>query len=319
MAAGDSITVCAIVKDERRYLIEWVAYYRLLGFDRLVLYSNDCSDGTDRLLDAMQTAGLVEHRPWPSRPGQPPQQSAYADALARCATRWILFVDADEFLRLIEDRDVHQFVARLAPDVSAVAISWRIFGSSGLAEYEPAPVIERFTRAAPRDHPINRHVKTMAVAADVAAMPNAHGVILARGRYVVPNGVEIALERDAFVRPRYRIAQINHYVVKSRAEFEEKKRRGNVTLPLELRDESTMRDEAFFEFHDRNEEEFREIQNRLNEVKAAMKRIRQTVLAIDPALAPILRADHRRGRLRYLARQASDWLRRRVTPRQAQE
>ena len=309
------ITVCAIVKDERRYLIEWVAYYRLLGFDRLVLYSNDCSDGTDRLLDAMQAAGLVEHRPWPSRPGRAPQRSAYEDALARCATRWILFVDADEFLRLIEDRDIHQFAARFAPDVSAVAINWRIFGSSGLSDYEPAPVMERFTRAAPRDHPINRHVKTMAVAADVAEMPNAHGVILARGRYVMPNGVEIALDRDAFARPRYRVAQINHYVVKSRAEFEDKKRRGNVTLPLELRDESTRRNEAFFEFHDRNEEEFREILNRLGETKAEMRRVRRAVLAADPGLSALLRADRRQGRLRYLARRVSGWLRRPAGPR----
>ncbi|MDB5686801.1 MAG: hypothetical protein JWR77_1390 [Rhizorhabdus sp.] len=312
------ITVCAIVKDERRYLIEWVAYYRLLGFDRLVLYSNDCSDGTDRLLDAMQAAGLIEHRSWPSQPGRAPQRSSYEDALGRCDTRWILFVDADEFLRLIEDQEIHQFIARFEPDVSAVAINWRIFGSSGLTDYEPAPVMERFTRSAPRDHPINRHVKTMAVAADVAAVPNAHGVILARGRYVMPNGVDITLDRDAFARPRYRIAQINHYVVKSRAEFEEKRRRGNVTLPLELRDESTMRDQAFFEIHDRNEEDFREILVRLGEVKAGMRRIRRTVLAVDPQLQSLLRADHRRGRLRYLARRASNWLRRRAWRRPAQ-
>src|ERR1700760_320228 len=67
MAAGDTITVCAIVKDERPYLIEWVAYYRLLGFDRMIFYNNDSSDGTGRLLDAMAEMGLVEHRLWPSR------------------------------------------------------------------------------------------------------------------------------------------------------------------------------------------------------------------------------------------------------------
>jgi len=90
MVRTDSITACAIVKDERPYMLEWVAWYRLLGFDRILIYSNDCSDGTDRLLDAMQAEGLVEHRPWPSRPGHAPQQSAYADALRDCPTRWIL-------------------------------------------------------------------------------------------------------------------------------------------------------------------------------------------------------------------------------------
>lgn len=312
MAARDTITVCAIVKDERPYLIEWVAYYRLLGFDRFELYSNDCSDGTDRLLDAMQADGLVEHRRWPSRTGLIPQNSAYEDALKRCATRWILFVDADEFLRLVEDRDIHQFLARFPEDVSAVAMSWRVFGSSGLTRYEPAPVIERFTRAAPADHASNFHVKSMAVAAHVAAV-GPHGVSLLQGRYVAPNGKDIVLERNAFMRPpRLRVAQINHYVVKSRAEFEAKRRRGNVAVPPDQLTGAALRDEAFFIKHAAHDDEFTEILVRLPEVKAEMARISRRILAIDPALRALWRADHRRGLLRYRLRRASAWLRRQV-------
>lgn len=312
MAAGDSITVCAIVKDERPYLIEWVAYYRLLGFDRLELYSNDCSDGTDRLLDAMQVAGLVEHRRWPSRAGLIPQNSAYEDALRHCETRWILFVDADEFLRLTDDRDVQGFLARFPEDVSAVAMSWRVFGSGGLQRFEPAPVIERFTRAARADHPSNRHVKSMAVAAHVVGV-GPHGVSLSQGRYVTPNGKDVTLERNAFVQaPRLRVAQINHYVVKSRAEFEAKRRRGNVAIPPDQLTEAALRDDAFFAKHAAHDEEFTEILARLPEVKAEMARISRLILAIDPGLRPLWKADHRRGLLRYRLRRASEWLRQRA-------
>lgn len=312
MAAGDSITVCAIVKDERPYLIEWVSYYRLLGFDRLLLYSNDCTDGTDQLLDAMEKAGFVEHRRWPSRTGQIPQNSAYEDAVWRCVTRWILFVDADEFLRLTEDRDVHQFLARFPEDVSAVAMSWRVFGSGGLKRFEPAPVIERFTRAAPADHPSNRHVKSMAVATHVAAV-GPHGVTLSQGRYVAPNGKDIVLERNAFLRPpRLRVAQINHYVVKSRAEFEAKRRRGNAAVPPDQITDAVLRDDAFFAKHAAHDEEFTEILAWLPDVKAEMARIGRAILAIDPGLRPLWRADHRRGFLRYRLRRASEWLRRRA-------
>jgi len=319
MAAGDDITVCAIVKDERRYLIEWVAYYRLLGFDHILLYSNDCSDGTDRLLDAMEQAGLVEHRRWPSRPGQIPQNSAYEDAVRRCTTRWILFVDADEFLRLIEDDDVHQFLARFPEEVSAVAISWRVFGPGGLERFEPAPVIERFTRAAPRDHPSNRHVKSMAVAAHVVT-PGPHGMVLSQGRYVAPNGKDVVLEDNARLRPpRYRIAQINHYVVKSRQEFEDKRRRGNVSVPPDQMDETKLRGEAFFARHRDHDEEFTEILNRLHALKVEMARIGRTILTIDPELRPLWRADHRQGLVRYRLRRASEWLRRRagLSPRRS--
>ncbi len=271
-SAPVTATVCAIVKDELPYLVEWVAYYRLIGFDRLLLYSNDCSDGTDRLLDTMAAAGLVEHRRWPSVPGLSAQRTAYADALARAATRWMLFADADEFLHLAEDATIGGFLGRFSPDVSAVAINWRVFGSSGLAERGPALVIERFVRAAPADHPLNHHVKTIAVAADVASV-DVHSVVLARGRYVGPGGHDVTLRRGAFMRPRYRLAQVNHYVVKSRAEFEDKRRRGNAALASDAPDKTTTRDGPFFDYHDRNEEEERAIQVRLAALRAEMARI----------------------------------------------
>ena len=91
-------TLFAIVKDERRYLLEWVAYHRLIGFDRIRIYSNDCSDGTDELLDRMQAAGLVEHVRWPSIEGVSAQNSANQDAFRSCDTDWYLPLDADELL-----------------------------------------------------------------------------------------------------------------------------------------------------------------------------------------------------------------------------
>lgn len=314
---GNSITVCAIVKDEARYLIEWVAYYRLLGFDRIVLYSNDSSDETDPLLDAMAAAGLIDHRRWPSRPGQPPQQSAYADAVAQCATRWILFVDADEFLHLAQDRSIGEFLARFDADVSAVAISWRLFGSNGHSDYDNALVVERFTRAAPVDHHLNRHVKTMAVAAAVDRLLGVHAVALKGGRYVMANGMDTVLQRDAFAKPKYRFAQINHYVVKSRVEFEAKKRRGIATLAPEERSESTLRDQVFFDYHDRNDEEDRAILTRLAELKAEVARVRQAVRRIDPTLQALSSGSPRWAHLRDRVRRASAWLRRQAKTRPA--
>jgi hypothetical protein len=276
IARSDTITVCAIVKDERPYLVEWVAYYRLLGFDRLLLYSNDCSDGTDALLDAMQAAGLLEHRRWPSKPGVSAQRSAYADAIARAATRWMLFADADEFLHLVEDQTVHAFLGRFPDDVGAIAVNWRLFGSNGQAERGAAPVIERFTRAARADDPLNHHVKTIAVAAAVAAA-DVHAVTLARGRYVGAAGHPVTLRRGAFKSPAHRIAQINHYVVKSRAEFADKQRRGDANLPPEAPNKLTTRDGAFFAYHDRNDEEETGILVRLDPLKAEMARVERLI------------------------------------------
>jgi len=36
-----SCSLCAIVKNEARYLLEWVLYHRLIGFDGIVIYESD--------------------------------------------------------------------------------------------------------------------------------------------------------------------------------------------------------------------------------------------------------------------------------------
>jgi hypothetical protein len=270
------VTVCAIVKDERPYLIEWVAYYRLLGFDRIVLYSNDCTDGTDALLDAMQAADMVEHRRWPSRPGIPPQKVAYQDAAQHCATRWILFVDADEFLHLDGDPDIHAFIRSLDDGVSAVAFSWRVFGSSGHRDRGEDPVVQRFDRAAPPDHPLNWHVKTMAVAQDVALF-GVHGMVLARGDYVNARGEEVTLHRHAQMEPVAQRAWINHYVVKSEAEYRAKRARGSANRAIDDPAKRTTRDDNFFAQHDHNQVIDRAIQVRLPELRREMAAISAAV------------------------------------------
>jgi len=125
-------TACAIMKGERPYILEWVAYYRILGFDRIVIYSNDSSDDSDQILAKLASLGVIRYVAWPSGARASPQLDAYADAVARCDTDWILFVDADEFLLLHEHRSVSEFLAAFPPDVSGIAVNWRLSGRAAL-------------------------------------------------------------------------------------------------------------------------------------------------------------------------------------------
>ena len=38
------------MRDEGLVILEWVAHYRALGFDTIVVYTNDNTDGSDDLL-----------------------------------------------------------------------------------------------------------------------------------------------------------------------------------------------------------------------------------------------------------------------------
>ena len=46
----DKIAICAIFKDEAPYLLEWLAFHRMIGVDLFVLYDNGSNDGgADRI------------------------------------------------------------------------------------------------------------------------------------------------------------------------------------------------------------------------------------------------------------------------------
>ncbi|MCB1331900.1 MAG: glycosyltransferase family 2 protein, partial [Maritimibacter sp.] len=45
--SGNVIVGC--MKDEAPYILEWIAYHRMIGVDNFLIYTNGCSDGTDAL------------------------------------------------------------------------------------------------------------------------------------------------------------------------------------------------------------------------------------------------------------------------------
>jgi hypothetical protein len=249
----NSVTLCAIMKDEYPYIVEWVAFHRVLGFENIMVFSNDCSDGSDALLDSLAAAGFLEHHRWPTGNASP-QLTAYAEAVRECKTEWIGFLDADEFFNPKEADNIAQFLERFDVNVSAIAINWRIFGSAGELLKRSENVVERFTRAAPSTHHLNRHCKTIARVKDIKEA-HIHRCFLSQGKYVDTRGVEIEIERMGFTPSvQHGAAQINHYVVKSAEEFEEKRRRGNANRPAGSPDKFTTRDGFYFQNHDKNEE-----------------------------------------------------------------
>lgn len=161
-------TLLGTVKDEGPYLLEWICYHRLIGFDRIVVASNDCGDGTREMLDYLATAGMIAHvensRPRAGEP-QDPQNRAYArfwaDAGIR-ASEWVLVADADEFLNIRAgdgtlDALLAAAGARAGGTVDAISATWRVFGNGGIIAFSDQPVIAQFTRAAaPGVHPTQR-------------------------------------------------------------------------------------------------------------------------------------------------------------------
>ncbi len=145
--------IVTCMKNEGPFILEWLAYHRMIGVDDFLVYTNDCDDGTDALLDALQACGIVQRRDNPFREtGGKPQQSALLaaddEALVQNAG-WIISMDVDEFI------NVHVGGGRL-PDLydavgeaGLISLTWRLFGNCDVDAFEDRPIVEQFTRCAP--------------------------------------------------------------------------------------------------------------------------------------------------------------------------
>jgi hypothetical protein len=264
-----------IAKNEAPYLIEWIAYHRIIGFDEVIVYENNSNDASAAMLQKLDRRGAITHRRWTLGGNESPQLTAYQDAFRRVKTNWILFIDADEFLVLHKHRSVNAFLESLdgRADISAIGINWRIFGSSGLQTYDDRPVMERFVMAAESNFIVNSHLKTFTRVADQSGIVHMH-VCGTTGALVHPSGKPLTMSDWGLSKDiELDVAQINHYYTKTPAEYENKRLRGQGGAGDNKPDLKYWYNEESFIGHDRNDIEDRAILERFDEVRAEMARL----------------------------------------------
>jgi glycosyltransferase involved in cell wall biosynthesis len=200
------------------------------------------------------------------------QSWAYADALkrARGCTRWLAFIDLDEFLfspggaplpNVLKDYEQHP----------GVVVNWQVYGSSGLTTRPDGLVIESFLTRAMTQWVRNRRVKSIVDPARALRPIGPHFFEYADGALAVTENHEPVrvIERRAWTRrirrslSRLPLIQadpyavrdssvkhvsvghlrLNHYAVRSRQEFEQKT----------VRHGSSRMAPRYFAYHDRNE------------------------------------------------------------------
>ncbi|MEL6427490.1 MAG: glycosyltransferase family 2 protein, partial [Pseudomonadota bacterium] len=53
--------IVTTMRNEGPYILEWLAHHRAVGFTDFLVFSNDCDDGTDALLDRLHELGQIVH------------------------------------------------------------------------------------------------------------------------------------------------------------------------------------------------------------------------------------------------------------------
>lgn len=136
--------ICALAKNEELYLKEWLDHHYALGFDHVYLIDNNDKPGLRAFLsDYLERALLTIVDFQGIRPSN--QSAAYEYCLANYAkeTRWMAFIDIDEFIVLNKDTSIRTFLERYV-SFPSVLMNWIMYGSNNQVYYKPGGVKDRF-------------------------------------------------------------------------------------------------------------------------------------------------------------------------------
>lgn len=139
-----TLSICAIFKDEAKYLKEWIEYHRLVGVDHFYLYNNGSKDIYNTVLNPYIHADIVTLVQWPdycyrslleeegfqwSLSTQIPAYENAAKFMAIHETKWLVCLNVDEFL-VPSEKDKLSEILEQYDEYPAVILSTEFFDSS---------------------------------------------------------------------------------------------------------------------------------------------------------------------------------------------
>ena len=213
-------SLCLIVKNEPLMLREWIDYHlNIIKFDHFYITDNNSDPPLSTVIQDYIDQGIVTYRV--DTRTKAPQTPVYNDTLRLHGheTRWMGFIDCDEFIVLHKHHNIREFLQHYE-EFGSLSVCWYLFGTSGHINQQPSGYATYAKR-----HPQSCHYKTIVQPARVISY-----VIHNVDRYVDGYfGVDEKKNRISGPFTKYQTTeyiQLNHYVLRSLSEFVEKMQRG---------------------------------------------------------------------------------------------
>lgn len=234
------LSIAAIMKNEKPYLKEWLEYHQLQGVEHFYLCDNDSTDGTKDYLQPYIANGIITYI---EQSGVNQQLKCYENIVTqhKNETEWLAIIDLDEYLVPLKAKNMPEFLKEF-DDVSEVSLHWMNYGDSGVVNRSSGLLTEAFTA---HGRFLNHTVKSI-VRPEKVINFNAFG----SNHYVQVEGKSVnEYHKPVEFMLNFNIsadkARVNHYILKSFAEFLHKKSRGHP--------EGTPIDFSYYFFHNENE------------------------------------------------------------------
>ena len=141
--------ICLLIKDENRYLREWIDWHIALNFHHIFIFDNGSHDDVNDVV--LQCDKSVQDKitviNWRGHHNHI-QQDAYNYFMDKYKedVRWVLCIDSDEFVKFTDKKttDVNEFLKQYE-DYTEIWGYEIEYNADGKEKYEDLPVKQRFT------------------------------------------------------------------------------------------------------------------------------------------------------------------------------
>ena len=162
------LSICAIFRDEARFLREWIEFHILLGVEHFYLLNNLSSDDYQSVLDPYMKKGIVDLYQWNYTVQDCGDWFALQDASYNKIikeygheTKWLAIIDIDEFLFPVKQDNLQQFLKEYE-EFSGVVVNYRMFGTSNIERIpEDKLSIETLIFRAQNDYHQHKTIKSI--------------------------------------------------------------------------------------------------------------------------------------------------------------
>ncbi|KAJ4827335.1 hypothetical protein Tsubulata_003288 [Turnera subulata] len=140
--------VCTMLRNQARFLREWVMYHAHIGVQRWFIYDNNSDDDIEDVVESLLDANYdISRHVWP---WIKTQEAGFAHCAlrARESCEWVGFIDVDEFFHLPSGLmlpEVLKNQSEMGTNVAELRVRCNSFGPSGLKHVPPQGVMVGYT------------------------------------------------------------------------------------------------------------------------------------------------------------------------------
>ena len=216
------ISLCTVAKNENKYIIEFIEYYKKYGIDKIYLYDNNDLNGEN--FDFLQNeikSKFIEINNY--RGKKRPQREIYNNCYINSNKKykWIIFIDIDEFIFLKTYSDIHIYLSQPKfIKCDSIYLNWVIHTDNELFYYDNRTLKERFPKinkdksfclgkSIVKSNIKNIHIKSVHSLDEKLKKCDGFGNVIILKKFYCPT-------------PDFEFNYIDHYQHKSTEEFVEK-------------------------------------------------------------------------------------------------